>query len=151
MGPNPTDRGCCGSKLNVMSDSAGTPIAVIVSAANEYDVNFILPLVFTKFPKVAGAKGRPRTKPQMVRADTGYTSKDVLDVLASAGIRRAIPQRGQANTENLDHERWPVERAIAWLKQFRRVGIRRDRLDSIYEATVAMACSMIAYRKLNRA
>lgn len=151
MGPNPTDRGRCGSKLNVMADSAGTPIAVIVSAANEHDVNFILPLVFTKFPKVAGAKGRPRTKPQVVRADTGYTSKDVLDVLASAGIRGEIPQRGQANTENLGRERWPVERAIAWLKQFRRVGIRRDRLDSIYEAFVAMACSMIAYRKLNPA
>jgi transposase len=131
VGLNPTDRGRCGSKLNVMADSAGTPIAVIVSAANEHDVNFILPLVFTKFPKVAGANGRPRTKPQMVRADTGYTSKDVLDVLACAGIRGEIAQRGQANTENLGRERWPVERAIAWLKQFRRVGIRRDRLDCI--------------------
>jgi hypothetical protein len=86
-----------------MTDSAGTPIAVIVSAANEHDVNFILPLVFTKFPNVVGAKGRPRTKPQVVRADTGYTSQDVLDVLASAGIRGEIPQRGKANSESLGH------------------------------------------------
>jgi transposase len=132
-----------------MTDSSGTPIAVIVSAANEHDVNFILPLVFTKFPNVAGAKGRPRTKPQVVRADTGYTSQDVLDVLASAGIRGEIPQRGKANSESLGRERWPVERAIAWLKQFRRVGVRRDRHDGIYESFVVMACSMIAFRKLS--
>lgn len=149
MGPNPTDRGRCGSKLNVMTDSAGTPISVIVSAANEHDVNFILPLVFTKFPHVSGAKGRPRTKPEVVRADAGYTSRDVLDVLASADIRGEIPQRGQTQTESLGRKRWPVERAIAWLKQFRRVGVRRDRLGRSYKAFVDLACIMIAYRKLN--
>lgn len=87
----------------------------------------------------------------MVRADTGYTSKEVLNTLASAGIRGEIPQRGQANTENLGRKRWPVEHAIAWPKQFRRVGIRRNRLGNIYEVFVATACSMIAYRKLNPA
>lgn len=121
----------------------------MVSAANEHDVNFILPLVFTRFPRVAGAKGRPRVKPRLVRADTGYTSNDVLNVLAYAGIHGKIPQRGQTNAESLGRERWPVERAIAWLKQFRRVGIRRERLVSTYQAFVKLACSMIAYRKLS--
>jgi len=148
VGPNPTDRGRSGSKLNVMTDSDGTPIAVLVSAANEHDVNFILPLVFTKFPHVSGAKGRPRTKPEVVRADAGYTSQDVLDVLACADIRGEIPQRGHTPTERLGRKRWPVERAIAWLKQFRRVGIRRDRLGVIYKAFVDMACIMIAYREI---
>lgn len=75
MGPNPTDRARCGSKLNVTADGAGTPISVMVSAANEHDVNFILPLIFTRFPSIGGAIGHPRTQPQSICADAGYTSK----------------------------------------------------------------------------
>jgi transposase len=149
VGPNPTDRARCGSKLNVMADAAGTPLSVIVSAANEHDVNFILPLVFTKFPSIGGAIGRPRTQPQSVCADAGYTSKDVLEVLTKTNISAEIPQRGSDSPEGLGQRRWPIERTIAWLKQFRRVGIRRDRKVHIYEAFVEMACSMIAFRKLN--
>ena len=103
-----------------MTDSAGPPISVIVSAANEHDVNFILPLVFKKFPHVSGDKGRPRTKPEVVRTDAGYTSQDALDVLASADIRGEIPQRGQTQTESLGRKRWPIERVVACLRQFRQ-------------------------------
>ncbi len=72
-----------------MAGIAGTPISVIVSAANEHDVNFILPLIFTKFPSIGGAIGRPRTQQQSVCADAGYTSKDVLEVLAK---RTLVPK-----------------------------------------------------------
>lgn len=133
-----------------MTDSQGTPLSVLVSAANQHDVNFILPLIFCMFPAIGGLVGRPRKTPQMVRADTGYTSQDLLNLLSCCGIDAEIPQRGKESCAGLGKRRWPVERTISWLKQYRRVGIRRDRKDSIYEAFVTMACAMITYKQLVR-
>ena len=131
-----------------MTDRRGTPLAVIVSAANEHDVRFLLPLVLCEFPRLGGAPGRPREKPQVVRADRGYTSKDLLSLLGECGIEAQIPQRGDDAPTGLGKLRWPVERAIAWLKQFRAVGTRRDRNPDIYDAFVQIACGLIAYRAL---
>jgi len=134
-----------------MTDSQGTPLAVLVSAANQHDIKFILPLIFCKFPAIGGLVGRPRQTPKMVRADAGYTSQDLLNLLRWCGIRAEIPQRGQDSGTGLGKRRWPVERTISWLKQFRRVGVRRDRNDSIYETFVTLACAMITFRQLVRA
>ena len=148
VGPNPTDRGRCGSKLNVMTDSRGTPVAVIVSAANEHDIRFILPLVLQKLPRIGGRPGRPRQLPDRVRADQGYTSQDLLGIFAACNIEAEIPQRGQETSPGLGKRRWPVERAISWLKQYRRVGTRRDRKLIHCQAYVTLACAIIAFKQL---
>ena len=131
-----------------MTDRHGTPLAVIVSAANDHDVRFLLPLVFCEFPRLGGAPGRPREKPTSVRADTGYTSKDLLTLLHACGVRAEIPQRGDDAPKGLGNRRWPVERAIAWLKQHRAVGVRRDRKAKHYDAFVQLASALIAYKRL---
>lgn len=131
-----------------MTDRHGTPLAVIVSAANEHDVRFLLPLVFCEFPRLGGTPGRPREKPEVVRADQGYTSGDLLSLLGECGIETEIPQRGEDAPPGLGKRRWSVERAIAWLKQYRAVGVRRDRNPAIYESFVQIACGLIAYKKL---
>jgi transposase len=133
-----------------MTDPEGTPLAVEVSAANQHDVNFILPLVFCLFPKIGGKVGRPRETPRIVRADAGYTSQDLLALFHACGVETAIPQRGEERRTGLGKFRWPVERTLAWLKQYRRVGIRRDRTAATFEAFVTLACSMIAYKQLTR-
>lgn len=131
-----------------MTGRHGTPLAVIVSAANEHDVRFLLPLVFCEFPRLGGTPGRPREKPAMVRADTGYTSRALLGLLGAGGVRAEIPQRGQEAPRGLGQRRWPVERAIAWLKQYRAVGVRRDHKASPYEAFVKIASALIAYKRI---
>ena len=131
-----------------MTDREGTPLGVIVSAANDHDVKFLLPLLLLAFPRVGGVPGRPRELPRLVRADQGYTSKDLLALLGLCGVRAEIPQRGQDSPTGLGRFRWPVERTLAWLKQYRRVGVRRDRRDAIYQSFVKLACAMIAYKKL---
>lgn len=133
-----------------MTDRNGTPLAVIVSAANEHDVRFLLPLVLNEFPRLGGTPGRPKEKPDLVRADTGYTSADLLGLLAACGIGAEIPQRGEEPAPGLGKQRWPVERAIAWLKQYRAVGVRRDRTDHVYEALVQLACALIVFKQLIR-
>jgi len=131
-----------------MTDQHGVPLAVLVSAANQHDVNFILPLVFCDFPKIAGVAGRPPEAPKIVRADAGYTSKDLLNLLCWCGIQGDIPQRGEPPVAGLGKRRWQVERTIAWLKQYRRVGIRRERKAHFYQAFVTMACAMITYKQI---
>jgi len=133
-----------------MTDPHGTSIAVEVSGANRHDVNFILPLVFHRFPKVGGVPRRPLETPCQVRADTRYTSKDLLNLFAWCGIRTQIPQRGEKHPPGLGKFRWPVERTIAWLKQYRRIGTRRERTARAFESFVTMACAMIAYKQLTR-
>jgi hypothetical protein len=44
-GPNPVDRGKSGSKLHVLTDASGLPLAVAVSAANTHDSLALIPLV----------------------------------------------------------------------------------------------------------
>ncbi|QGJ71494.1 DDE transposase [Planctomycetales bacterium 10988] len=149
-GPNPTDRGRSGSKLNVMTDSQGVPLAVQVSAANEHDISFLLPLSLVHFPRLGGVAGHPPAKPKRVRADAGYTSRALLNLLEGCGIEAEIPQRGQASETGLGRQRWPVERTISWLKQYRRVGTRRERRASMYEVFVTLACAMITYKQLKK-
>lgn len=44
-GPNPVDRGKTGSKIHVLSDRSGLPIAVAVSAADTHDSHALKPLI----------------------------------------------------------------------------------------------------------
>ena len=131
-----------------MTDPQGTPLAVIVSAAHEHDVNFILPLVYLSLPRIGGPLGRPRQYPATVRADSGYTSKDLLKIFKATGIEAEIPQRGHANAKGLGKKRWPVERALAWLKQYRRIGVRRERLAFVYESLLTLACALITHKRI---
>ncbi len=56
-----------------------------------------------------------------VCADTGYPSRHLLVILESLGIEADIPQRGDNAASGPGRIRWPVEQAIAWLRQCRRI------------------------------
>lgn len=43
-GPNPTDRGRNGSKIHLVTDRSGLPVAVAISAANTHDSLALKPL-----------------------------------------------------------------------------------------------------------
>ena len=44
--------------------------------------------------------------------------------------------------------RWPVERSLAWLHQFRRLLVRFERRADIHEALLTIGCCLICFRKL---
>ena len=131
-----------------MTDRQGKPRAVLTSAANEHDITFILPLVYLMLPGVGGKRGRLRQYPKTVSADCGYTSRDVLSIFQHTHIDAIIPQQGQPQVKGWGSLRWPVERTIRWLKQFRRMGVRRERKPANYDASVTVAMSLICFRKL---
>jgi hypothetical protein len=70
-GPSPVDRGKAGSKLHVVSDRAGIPLAVGISAANTNDTDALHPLV-RAIPPVRSRRGPRRRKPAKLHADKAY-------------------------------------------------------------------------------
>ncbi|WP_406469202.1 transposase [Streptomyces sp. NBC_01594] len=65
-GPNPVDRGKKGSKLHVLSDAQGIPLAVAVSGANMHDSFALKPLI-RGLPAVRSRRGPRRRRPVKLR------------------------------------------------------------------------------------
>lgn len=94
--------------------------------------------------------GRPRELPQTVRADCGNTSKDLLALMATCGIDPQIPQRGDQPVPGLGQHRWPVKRTIAWLNQYRRIGVRRERKADHFQTFVTIQPLDVVFGKAGR-
>ncbi|PWV74968.1 hypothetical protein DFR69_10534 [Nocardia neocaledoniensis] len=61
-GPSPVDRGKSGSELHVLTDRAGIPLAVAISAANTNDAEALRPLA-RALPAVRSRRGPRRRRP----------------------------------------------------------------------------------------
>ncbi|MEU7602876.1 transposase [Streptomyces sp. NPDC041003] len=93
-GPNPVNRGKAGSKLPVLTDAQGLPVAVGASAANVNDVQALRPLVLG-IPAVRSRRGPRRRHPDKVRADKAYHSAGNLAWLRERSIIPRIARPGQ--------------------------------------------------------
>jgi transposase len=133
---------------------------VLLSAGNENEQRYLLPLLDT----LVEAGIRPRE----LWADRGYASRAHELALAERQIRSRISQprkRGQPlppgqpsyevwrgkqrrrkTRDPQARHRWPVERTIAWLKAFRRIGTRRDRKARNYLAFLQLGMIVILLR-----
>ena len=89
-GPNPVDRGKAGSKIHVISDAAGLPLAVAISAANTNDCLALRPLVTASRPSGPGA-GHGAAGPSSYAPTRGTTSMLTAAGCASAASSRASP------------------------------------------------------------
>lgn len=97
--------------------------------------------------------GRPRTRPERVAADKGYSSRKIRAYLRRRGIACTIPERSdqihsrRRRGEKLCHldrriyrRRNVVERCIGRLKQQRALATRYDKRAIHYQAMVTLAC-----------
>ncbi|QEV49441.1 IS5 family transposase [Streptomyces vinaceus] len=148
VGASPVDRARPGSKHHLI-DRHGTPLAVSVTGRNRHDVTQLLPLL-DAVPPIRGRRGRPRRKPRRVYADRGYDFDKYLRLLWKRGIKPIIARRGVAHGSGLGKVRWVVERAFAWLHQFKRLRIRYERRADLHQGLLELACSIICLRRLRR-
>ncbi|MFF6988205.1 IS5 family transposase [Streptomyces sp. NPDC010273] len=150
VGPSPVDRARPGSQHQVIVDRHGTPLAVTLTGGNRHDVTQLLPLL-NAVPPIRGLRGRPRRKPRRLYADRGYDFDKYRRLLWKRGIKPLIARRGVTHGSGLGKVRWVVERAFAWLHQFKRLRIRYERRADLRQGLLALACSITCLRRLRAA
>ncbi len=148
-GPSPTDRRKNGSKHHAITDANGIPLAALLTGANRHDITQLLPLVEAIGP-VGGKPGRPRKRPAIVQGDRAYDSNPLRQSLRDRGITPCIARRYTENGSGLGVTRWVIERTLSWLHQFRRLRVRYERRADTHEAFLAIGCSLICWRFLNK-
>jgi hypothetical protein len=93
-------------------------------------------------------RGRPRARPAKLHADKAYDIPRAHAYLRTRGILDRIARKGIDSSEKLGRYRWVAERTIAWLFQFRRLQVRRERRDDIAQALLDFGCALICFRML---
>jgi transposase len=149
-GPNPVDRGKPGSKYHVVVDRNGLPLAVRLSAANAHDTTQLLPLI-DAIPAIIGPRGkpgRPRKRPAKLHGDKAYDSSPLRRALRARGITPRLARRGIESSERLGRYRWVVERTLAWLLGYRRLGVRYERRADLLQGLLHLACALLCVRFL---
>ena len=68
--------------------------------------------------------------------------------LHERGITPEIARRQTEHGSGLGRVGWVVERTFAWLHNFKRVLVRYDRRAEIHEASLAIGCCLVCYRRL---
>lgn len=146
-GKNPTDRGKRGSKIHILVDQRGAPLAVILTGANEHDKWSADDLIISIVVK------RPKTK-QHFCADKGYDFVDVRQFVEHARYIVHIKRkrnRGEPMVEEcpipgetrFPARRWVVERTLGWLAKRRSLRIRWCKKVNNWLALVQFACAHI--------
>jgi transposase len=123
---------------------------LVLSGANVHDSKMLeaavdaVPLVYS------GRAGRPRYRPAKLHADKGYDYAFCRRLLRERAIKARIARRGIESSERLGRGRWVVERALAWLNQYRRLKVRYERRADIHLAFVLLGCALIYFKQLKR-
>jgi transposase len=146
-----------GTKLSLVVDGNGVPLAATVASAQDHDIRLAKPTV--SLVRVPGLIGRPRTRLNALAADKGYDSRPFRNWLAGKGTVSRIPFRAYPNRTKLIKrqeasscaysDRWRIERSFAWLQTFRRLTVRWDRSLVAYHGFLSVACIIICLRKFN--
>jgi len=139
----------------VVVDGGGIPLGVQLANAKPSEHKFAeTTLALIRVPRPG--RGRPRSKPRRVVADKGYDSDPLRKRLGQRRIDFIVPYRCNSVLRRYQdgrklrryRRRWKVERTIAWLQNFRRVHVRYDRIFSVYQGFVHLACLIIVLRHL---
>lgn len=146
-GKNPTDRAKRGSKIHLLVDQRGAPLAVYITGANQHDKCAVVSVV------VAVVVRRP-TQRQHFCADRGYDYADVHEFVLGAGYTPHIKhRRRRGEPAGVEHpipgevrfpaRRWVVERTFSWLVKRRSVRTRWCKKAANWLALVQLACAHI--------
>ncbi|NEC03412.1 IS5 family transposase [Streptomyces anulatus] len=147
-------RGGLTSKIHLVCDGLGRPLALVITGGNTNDcTQFTAVMETIRVPRLG--PGRPRVRPDHVLGDKGYSSKAIRAWLRRRGIGHTIPERAdQARNRHRRGSRGGrppafdkqvykhcnvVERCFNRLKQWRGIATRYDKTAQAYEAAVTLA------------
>jgi transposase len=142
-------RGGWGSKIHLLTDGLGLPLAVVLSGGNRHESCYLEELV------LAGYRGR---WPIWLLGGRGYSAPRIRLWLEQHGIRPVIPYRKdelkqRPNLPELDRERYRmrnvIERTIGKLKQRRSITTRFEKLADSFLAIIRLAFIQIYLRTID--
>lgn len=135
-----------GTKLMVIADAHGLPLAVHTTSASPHEVTLVEATLDETL-----TVGRP----ERLIGDLAYDSDPLDQRLAEQGVEMIAPhKRNRKRAATQDgrvlrryKRRWKIERLFAWLNKFKRVLTRWDRCAERYTGFVHLAFSMILLRR----
>ncbi len=145
--PSPVARGKSGSKIHVLSDRAGIPLSVGISAANTNDAQALRPLV-KAIPAARSRRGPRRRKPAKLHTDKAYAVADLREWVRDRGIGVRIARKGIESCDRLGRHRWVIERTMSWMTGYHRLNIRYDRKASHFLAFLTLGAALTGFKKL---
>lgn len=138
-------RGGFSTKIHLRTEGAGKPITFVLTAGQCHEAPLVPALLDQGAVRRPGG-GRPRTRPDQVVGDTGYTGRPVRTYLRRRGIGAVIPRRRTEARRGVRFDRAAyrdrnrIERTINRLKQHRAIATRYDKLAVSYHALLTIAC-----------
>jgi putative transposase len=145
-GKNPTDRAKLGSKVHILVDQRGAPLAAHITGANQHDKWSADDLIFSVVVT------RP-TVEQHLCADKGYDYPDVHHVAQQEGYISHIKHRRRRGEplapcpmpgeHSYPARRWVVERTLSWLAKRRSIRTLWCKKAENWLAFVFLACAHI--------
>ena len=148
-GPNPTDRGKCGTKRSILTDTTGIPVGLEPAGANRNDFKLFSETLENIPPEVE----RPEpteAAPQGICLDKGYDYPEIDEKVEAAHLTPHMRRRGEEASEVKKGKarRWVVERTHSWMNRFRRILTRWEKREDTYLAMLHLACGLICYRAI---
>jgi transposase len=134
--------------VHLRVEGQGLPLALLVTGGQRNERSVFEALMETGAVKREG-RGRPRTRPERVVGDKGYSSKKIRSYLRGRGIGAVIARQknekraGSFFDKGAYRERNVVERTINRLKQFRRVATRYEKRAANYRAMLVIAAIVL--------
>jgi len=81
--------------------------------------------------------------------DRAYHSEPHREAVQVRGSIPMLARRGEPHGSGLGTVRWPVERSLSRMHQNRRLWVRYDKRDDVYEAFMELAQAMICWSRLH--
>lgn len=135
----------------MVTDGAGTPLAIEVTAGQVHESTMAESVIGEAIALPIGRrrkKLRRRHKPRKLAGDKGYSGQRIRDFLKSLRIEPVIPHKENEKArhdpkEKFDREAYKgrsvAEQCVGWLKEFRRIGTRFEKLAVNFHGMLQLA------------
>jgi len=149
-GKSPVDRSKRGSKIHILVDGRGAPLAVYVTGANIHDKWLVDEVVIS----IVVPRPDPQQVEQHLCLDKGYDFADVHNFVEQERYVAHIKHRRRRNEPLIEYcpvpgetqfpaRRWVVERTFGWLAKRRSLRTRWAKKSQNWLALIHFACAHI--------
>lgn len=135
----------------MVTDGAGTPLTIEVTAGQVHESTMAESVIGQAIAAPIGRRRKKlkrRHKPRKLAGDKGYSGQSIRDWLRSLRIEPVIPHKDNEKARHdpavkFDREaykgRCVAEQCVGWLKEFRRIGTRFEKLAVNFQGMLQLA------------